>query len=111
MARAQRLDPRDGSVFSISDARGSLSDDQDHRKRAYLIAMSLRVACFLSAILIPAPLPIRATLAGAAIFLPYFAVVLANAHRRRPREDVLQARRGRFSTDRPGLTSGPDRQS
>lgn len=75
--------PAPDEVYRITEARSALSDDQDHRKRAYLIAMSLRVVCFLAAILVPAPMPVRVSLAAAAIFLPYFAVIIANQARRR----------------------------
>jgi uncharacterized membrane protein len=96
----RRLDSAQ-SVYSITGARTALSDDQDHRKRVYLIAMSIRVVCFLAAIIIPAPLPIRVSLAGAAIFLPYFAVVVANASRRQ--SSVLQAETGNYTPDRQAL--------
>lgn len=87
-------------VYRITQARSALSDDQDHRKRAYLIAMSLRVACFLAAILVPAPMPVRVGFAAGAIFLPYFAVVLANQARRRV-VDVVDADLGRHGVQRP----------
>lgn len=94
-------------VYSITGARRALSDDQAHRKRAYVTAMMIRVACFLAAILVPAPLPIRAALAGAAIFLPYFAVILANSTRRRVFTSV-PANTGNYSVSRPALD--PDKQ-
>jgi hypothetical protein len=103
VAANRRLESAPQSVYSITGARSSLSDDQDHRKRVYLIAMSLRVLCFLAAIIIPAPLPIRASLAAAAIFLPYFAVVVANASRRQPAA-VIEAQTGSYTPDRPGLS-------
>jgi hypothetical protein len=106
VAANRRLDSAPQSVYSITGARSSLSDDQDHRKRVYLIAMSLRVVCFLAAIIVPAPLPIRVSLAAAAIFLPYFAVVVANASRRQP-ATVLQAETGSYTPDRPGLPGRP----
>lgn len=87
-------------VYRITQARSALSDDQDHRKRAYLIAMSLRVVCFLAAILAPAPMPVRVGFAAGAIFLPYFAVVLANQARRRV-VDVVDADLGRHGVQRP----------
>lgn len=95
-------------VYSITGARTALSDDQSHRKRAYITAMMIRVACFLAAILVPAPLPIRVALAGAAIFLPYFAVILANSHRRRT-VDSIPANTGSYTANRPSI--GPTSQS
>jgi hypothetical protein len=41
--------------------------------------MSIRIVCFVLAVLTPSPW--RWMFVVAAIFLPYFAVVLANAHR------------------------------
>jgi hypothetical protein len=41
--------------------------------------MSIRIVCFVLAVLTPSPW--RWAFVVAAIFLPYFAVVLANAHR------------------------------
>jgi Flp pilus assembly protein TadB len=71
-------------AYNISTAPVSAAEDRAHRQRVYLMSMSLRVVCFLLAVLLPAPMPIRITLIAGAILLPYFAVVVANAARRRP---------------------------
>lgn len=70
--------PDDG-VYSITQARRSLTDDQGPRTRRYLISMGIRTACVLAAIVVPGwP---RWILIAGAVFLPYFAVVMANAGR------------------------------
>ena len=71
-------------AFTVTSAPVSAAQDRAHLQRAYLISMSLRVICFILAITLPAPMPIRIALIAGAIVLPYFAVVVANAARRRP---------------------------
>jgi|GEM_PF-2732703 len=75
MARAQQ------EPIRITTAAQSRSVDIAHRQRRYLIAMATRTACFIGAVLAGANhitwlWPI---LIVAAIFLPYVAVVMANA--------------------------------
>lgn len=74
----------DATTFNVTTAPVSAAEDRAHRQRAYLISMSLRVVCFILAITVPAPMPVRIALIAGAILLPYFAVVIANAARRRP---------------------------
>jgi hypothetical protein len=64
-------------TFSISQARESLDDEMHHRMKRYLISMSVRTVCFVLAVVLDGWL--RWTMAGAAIVLPYIAVVMANA--------------------------------
>jgi hypothetical protein len=71
-----------GDVHRITDAGTSLSEDQRSRTIRYVVAMSVRTVCFIGAVL--APPPWRWVLIGAAIVLPYFAVVMANAGRGGP---------------------------
>jgi len=70
-------------VHVVTQAQRSRSDDINFRQRRYLLMMSIRAVCFVIAVLmfvnhlgwlvvIPAV---------AAIFIPYFAVVLANGGR------------------------------
>ncbi len=47
------------------------------RERRYFISMVIRTLCFVGACLTEGP--VRWTLVVAAVFLPYFSVVLANA--------------------------------
>jgi len=48
-----------------------------HRMKRYLISMSIRTLCFILAVVLHGWL--RWTMAGAALVLPYIAVVMANA--------------------------------
>ena len=71
----------DGSSesFSITAAPKSLKSDLAGRQRRYLISMLIRTACFLLTVWLPSPYRWFA-LVGA-MFLPYIAVVIANAGR------------------------------
>lgn len=66
-------------VFGITSASPGLSLDQSGRKKRYLISMSLRTICFIGAVFASGHL--RWALIFGAIFLPYIAVVIANAGR------------------------------
>ncbi len=66
-------------VYAITSAGTPLSFDQAGRKRRYLISMSLRTICFVGAVFAQGNL--RWVLIFGAIFLPYIAVVIANAGR------------------------------
>ncbi|HRN28439.1 MAG TPA: DUF3099 domain-containing protein [Terrimesophilobacter sp.] len=62
---------------TITSLPPSLADDQRRRMISYTVTMSVRVVCIVLCIVIPgwwALIP-----AAGAIFLPYFAVVIANA--------------------------------
>src|SRR5580693_9032096 len=74
---------RQPSVHLVTQARRSLSDDIAYRQRRYLLMMGIRAVCFVIAVvlfinhcgwLVAIP-------AVGAIFIPYFAVVLANGGR------------------------------
>jgi hypothetical protein len=65
--------------FSITSAPKSLKNDLAGRQRRYLISMMIRTLCFLLTVVLPSPYRWFA-LAGAT-FLPYVAVVIANAGR------------------------------
>ena len=64
---------------SISNVGQPLSVDQSSRARKYFISMMIRTACFILTVILPSPFRWIA-LAGA-VFLPYIAVVVANAGR------------------------------
>ncbi|MFZ4123773.1 MAG: DUF3099 domain-containing protein [Candidatus Planktophila sp.] len=66
-------------VYDITSAQKSLSSDQPGRQRRYFISMMVRTACFILTVILPSPFRWIA-LAGA-VFLPYIAVVVANAGR------------------------------
>lgn len=68
-----------GTVHRISGARKGLTEDVAGRQRRYVISMSIRTMCFVAAVF--APSPWRWILIAGALFLPYVAVVLANAGR------------------------------
>ena len=69
----------DPEVFRITTAGSGLSEDQRTRTRRYLISMGVRTLCFIGAVVTPSPW--RWILFIGAIFLPYVAVVMANAGR------------------------------
>jgi len=73
-------------VQSVTSAPQSAADEQAQRMRRYLATMSFRVVCTLLAIV--ASGWVRWTLVGAAVVLPYIAVVMANAVRPRADYDV-----------------------
>lgn len=69
----------DDDVYDITSAQKSLRTDQGARQRRYFISMMARTACFILTVILPSPYRWFA-LAGA-VFLPYIAVVVANAGR------------------------------
>jgi len=68
----------------------------------YLMSMGIRTVCFVLAIVTTGPL--RWSLVVAAVFLPYVAVVLANATDQRGASGPAAF----TDEDRPLLESGPD---
>ncbi|MGA8047455.1 MAG: DUF3099 domain-containing protein [Dermatophilaceae bacterium] len=66
---------------SVTTARPPLKQEQSARMRAYLIAMGVRTFCFFGAVIATGWL--RWTMVALAVFLPYFAVLIANAVRPR----------------------------
>jgi len=88
---------------SITAARRSRSEDIRGREVRYVLSMLARTACFVGAVFTDGVL--RWVLVAAALFLPYIAVVLANAaSQRRPQE--MQA----YRPDRLQLEGGDDRR-
>jgi len=81
LGRPYRRNMAEPEVHQITDAGVSLSDDQVGRTRKYLWSMALRTICFVGAVVTPSPW--RWILVAAALFLPYLAVVVANAGRER----------------------------
>lgn len=90
--------PPEPSVYPITGARRSLSDDVAHRQTRYLISMGIRTVCFILAILVPGPM--RWVFLAGAFLLPYLSVVYANAGRERA------PRAPDFSPGRPELPAG-----
>jgi predicted tellurium resistance membrane protein TerC len=68
---------------SITAASVPLSEDQRQRTRRYLFSMAIRTVCFVGAIFASGWL--RWALVVGAVFLPYVAVIMANAGRSRSR--------------------------
>ncbi|MCA1781015.1 MAG: DUF3099 domain-containing protein [Dermatophilaceae bacterium] len=66
---------------SVTTARPPLRVEQSARMRAYLITMGVRTVCFFGAVVATGWL--RWTMVAFAVFLPYFAVLIANAVRPR----------------------------
>lgn len=66
-------------VHQVTDAQPSLTEDIGRREKSYLIKMGIRLLCLILAFTVPAPLPVRLLLFAGAIFLPYVAVIGANA--------------------------------
>jgi len=66
-------------VYDITSAQKSLSSDQPGRQRRYFISMMVRTACFILTVVLPSPY--RWIALVGAVFLPYVAVVVANAGR------------------------------
>ncbi|WP_225754234.1 DUF3099 domain-containing protein [Actinotalea sp. Marseille-Q4924] len=71
--------PAAGEVHRITSARQSLQEDIAARNKRYMLQMSTRVVCFLGAVVLDHWS--RWVLVAGAVFLPYIAVVLANAGR------------------------------
>ena len=88
------MDSSSEEIFSITNAQKGLAEDQSGRQRRYLYSMIIRTVCFLLTLVLPNPYR-WITLAGA-IFLPYIAVVIANAGRegiRKPQALRMPSRR------------------
>ena len=66
----------------ITTARNNAADDMRSRQRRYAISMTIRLVCFVGAVAV-GPGVLRWVLVAAAVFLPLFAVVMANANDQR----------------------------
>jgi hypothetical protein len=78
---------------SVTTARPPLKDEQSARIRTYLITMGIRTVCFFGAVVATGWL--RWTMVAFAVFLPYVAVVFANA---------VKPRTLNVSTNRPPVS-------
>jgi Flp pilus assembly protein TadB len=78
--RSKRARERaDADVISVTSAQPGRSEDLESRIFRYAWMMSLRVVCFVAAVITPSPW--RWILLVGAVLLPSVAVVLANARR------------------------------
>lgn len=64
-------------MVSITTAPRAHSDDLDRRINRYLFSMLIRTVCVVLVVVVDSP--VRWVFAAGAVFLPYVAVVLANA--------------------------------
>lgn len=78
-AAGRGVPPAAGEVHRITSARPSLQEDIAARNKRYMLQMSTRVVCFLGAVVLDHWS--RWVLVAGAVFLPYVAVVIANAGR------------------------------
>ena len=62
----------------ITTARTSAADDMRSRQRRYALSMTIRMVCFFAAVMVGDNI-FRWILVAAAVFLPFIAVVIANA--------------------------------
>ena len=86
MARVQHGD-RD--AVRITTASASRNEEIAGRQRRYVISMTIRTICFVAAILVGEGW-LRWVLVAAALLLPYFAVVMANASHSRSDDFALR---------------------
>lgn len=95
----------DTEVHSVTFAKTPLSEEQKARTKRYLISMSIRVACFLGVIVTTGW--VRWAMLVGAVFLPYIAVVMANAGRESDigdgRQDVTPPDLTSIEGPRPGI--------
>lgn len=68
----------DARPVRITTAATSRADEISRRQRRYVISMTIRTICFLGAVAV-GPGWLRWVLFTGALFLPYIAVVMANA--------------------------------
>jgi hypothetical protein len=92
-------------AIRITTARKSVADDQAARVRGYVISMTIRIVCFLLAVVTTGPL--RWIFVAGALIIPYIAVVFANGGRE-PNEDPPDTLR--LGTDRE-LPRGAERRA
>ena len=74
---------RGQQVHLVTQAKRPMSEDIRYRQRRYLIMMGIRAVCFIVALVMFVNHAgwLTAIPAVGAIFLPYFAVVMANGGR------------------------------
>ncbi|MHA7238787.1 DUF3099 domain-containing protein [Arthrobacter sp. TMS1-12-1] len=72
-----KLTKHNTDVHSISDVQESHSDEMRTRMIRYTVSMSLRLVCFVLVFVVPYVWLQWVMIAGA-VFLPYFAVIVAN---------------------------------
>lgn len=89
------------TVISVTSAQPGRSEELDSRIIRYAAMMGLRVVCFVLAVLTPSPW--RWMFVVGAVFLPYFAVVLANVAKTSTQDGGTPF----VAPDRPSLEASP----
>ncbi|TCO18158.1 DUF3099 family protein [Kribbella steppae] len=98
---SRRRERSDEAVISVTSAQPGRSEDLDSRIVRYAWMMSIRIVCFVLAVITPSPW--RWMFIVAAVFLPYIAVVLANTQRSRQ----VSSADPFVAPDRPAIGSHP----
>lgn len=98
MSRDRR---REDDVVRITSAAASRNEDIRARQRRYIFSMGIRTLCFVAAVIVGEGVAMWILIA-AAIFLPYVAVVMANAAASRSDGFALQ----QSAFDKPELETG-----
>lgn len=83
MARKRTEEP---VVHSVTTVAAAPEDDMGKRMRNYLVMMGFRILCFV--LLVVVNHPVRWVFVFVAVFVPYFAVVIANASAPRKRGEI-----------------------
>ena len=65
-------------ISIVTTAASSQTDDRHQRQRRYAITQGVRLACFVLAVVLPLPLPVKLVMLAAALLLPLLGVVAAN---------------------------------
>lgn len=73
--------PGGSTVYQVTGARRSVSEDVGSRTKRYLISMGIRTVCLPLAVFTDGW--VRWVFVAGAVLLPYFAVIIANAGRER----------------------------
>jgi hypothetical protein len=79
----------------ITTAGRSGSEDRRLRQRRYAVTQALRLLCFVLAVALPVPLPVKLLLIAGAFVLPWLGVMSANGgpvRESQPRPDALVER-------------------
>jgi hypothetical protein len=92
------------TVHRITNAPVALEQDQSQRVRNYVISMTMRIVFIVLAVFTHGGW--RWAFALAAVFIPYFAVVIANGGRERIEQAEALDHRAGTELPGPGPTSG-----
>lgn len=95
--------PGPDQTVRITTAASSPRADMEQRRRRYLWSMALRTVCVVAAVAV-GPGPWRWVLVAGAVFLPYIAVVMANAVNQKEEAFTLPA----AGPGRPELGNGQE---